>query len=83
MLPGTVVSRLRVEAGWTVVLRVPGLGSDEELAVHLLQEANVAVHPGSLYGFGSNGWLVCSLLPRTEEFRSGVAALLRFFAARA
>lgn len=80
VLPGTVVSRLPVEAGWTVVLRVPALGSDEQLAVQLLEEGNVAFHPGSLYGFPGSGWLVCSLLPRNEEFSLGIAALLRFFA---
>lgn len=79
VLPGTAVSRLRVEAGWTVVLRVPSLGSDEALAVQLLEQYGVALHPGSLYGFGG-GWLVCSLLPRPEEFRRGIASLLTFFA---
>lgn len=77
---GTVVSRLPVEAGWTVVLRVPAIEPDEALAVHLLEKANVAMHPGSLYGFPGSGWLVVSLLPREAEFRLGIAALLGFFA---
>ncbi len=80
LLPGTAVSRLRVEAGWTVVLRVPSLGSDEALAVQLLDEHTLALHPGSLYGFRGGGWLVGSLLPRADDFRRGIAALLSFFA---
>lgn len=75
-LTGTVLSRLRVDAGWNVVLRVPATQGDEELAVHLLRDCGVAFHPGSLYGFPARGWLVASLLPPLEEFSRGVQALL-------
>jgi len=65
------VTRLKVEAGWYAVLRVPALGSDEDLAVRLV-ERGVSVHPGYFFGFGGDGWLVVSLLPEEGEFRRGV-----------
>ena len=65
------VSRLKVEAGWYAVLRVPALMSDEELAVRLV-ERGVSVHPGYFFGFGGDGWVVVSLLAAEEEFRRGV-----------
>ncbi len=66
------VTRLEVEAGWYAVLRVPALGKDEQLAVQLLEEQGVYVHPGSFFGFAELGWLVVSLLTPQEEFRRGV-----------
>jgi alanine-synthesizing transaminase len=78
-LKGTAVSRLKVEGGWAAVLRVPALESDSELAIRLLQELGVAVHPGSFYGFPPKGWVVVSLLPLPELFSLGMERLLRVF----
>ncbi len=69
------VTRLEVEAGWYAVLRVPALGSDEDLAVRLVEARGVSVHPGYFFGFPGDGWLVISLLPEEEEFRAGVEAV--------
>lgn len=66
------ITRLEVEAGWYAVLRVPALNKDEDLAVRLLEERGVYVHPGSFFGFAGQGWLVVSLLTPEEEFRRGV-----------
>jgi alanine-synthesizing transaminase len=70
-------TRLLVEGGWYVVLRVPVLGSDEDLAVRLLREVGVSVHPGHFYDFPSDGYLVLSLITEPGDFREGVARLLR------
>ena len=74
------VSRLRVEAGWYVILRVPMLQTDEEMAL-LLLERGVLVHPGRF--FGLPGWLVVSLLASEDEFAAGARMLLQVAAARA
>ncbi|HEX3662073.1 MAG TPA: pyridoxal phosphate-dependent aminotransferase [Acidobacteriaceae bacterium] len=73
------VTRLEVEAGWYAVLRVPALGSDEDLAVRLAEERGVSVHPGYFFGFPEAGWLVVSLLAEEEEFRRGVEAVCAEF----
>ncbi len=75
-LGGTSVSRLQVEGGWTVVLRVPANDADVDFAVHLLQERGVALHPGSFYGFSPRGWLVASTLTPHDVFQRGVEQLL-------
>jgi alanine-synthesizing transaminase len=71
-----VCSRLTVEGGWYVVLRVPATRPDEDLAIELLQRPGVYVHPGHFYDFGGDGYLVLSLIAREEEFRQGVEAVL-------
>jgi aspartate/methionine/tyrosine aminotransferase len=69
--------RLLVEGGWYAVLRVPVLGSDEDLAIRLLREGSVSVHPGHFYDFPTEGHLVLSLITEPVDFREGVARLLQ------
>ena len=65
------VERLEVEGGWYAVLRVPRTASDEELAIALLQEQGVVVHPGHFYDFPTEGYLVASLITPTKAFAIG------------
>ena len=74
--------RLAVEGGWYAVLRVPVLGSDEELAVALLRQSGVLLHPGHFYNFPGEGYLVASLITPTAEFAEGVRRALQFVAGR-
>jgi alanine-synthesizing transaminase len=64
--------RLKVEGGWYVVLRVPVTRSDEDLAIALLRERSVLVHPGHFYDFSNDGYLVLSLITPPDQFRRGV-----------
>jgi alanine-synthesizing transaminase len=68
--------RLDVEGGWYAVLRVPVTRSDDELAIELLREKAVVVHPGHFFDFPSDGYLVLSLITPGGEFGVGVAAIL-------
>ncbi|HEY6373483.1 MAG TPA: pyridoxal phosphate-dependent aminotransferase [Candidatus Sulfotelmatobacter sp.] len=68
--------RLEVEGGWYSVLRVPVTRSDEELAIELLREKAVVVHPGHFFDFPSDGHLVLSLITPAGEFVVGIAAVL-------
>ena len=70
--------RLQVEGGWYAVLRVPVTRSDEELAIALVREKSVLVHPGHFYDFESDGYLVLSLIPGAQEFREGISRVLKF-----
>lgn len=62
---------LPVEGGWSAVIRVPRVRSDDELALELL-EHGVVVQPGYFYDFATDGHLVLSLLPREAVFADGV-----------
>ena len=71
---------LRMEAGWSLILKVPVRGRDEELALQLVQEQGVVVHPGSFYGMESGGRLVVSLIVPEEQFARGLRQLAGHFA---
>jgi alanine-synthesizing transaminase len=68
--------RLEVEGGWYAVLRVPVTRTDEELAIELVREKRVLVHPGHFYDFPSDGYLVVSLIGGQGEFEEGVGRVL-------
>ena len=71
--------RLSVEGGWYAVLRVPVTRSDEDLAIELLREKSVLVHPGHFYDFPRDGYLVLSLITPQPEFAEGMTAILQRF----
>ena len=70
------VDVLPVGGGWSAVLRVPAVIGDEELCLRLLEDPGVAVHPGLLFDFPYEGFLVISLLPPEAVFLDGASACL-------
>jgi aspartate/methionine/tyrosine aminotransferase len=69
-------TRLDVEGGWYAVLRVPAVKSDEDLAIEILREAFVSIHPGHFYDFPTDGYLVASLITQPGDFREGMVRTL-------
>jgi aspartate/methionine/tyrosine aminotransferase len=74
---GTLVSLLDAEGGWSAVLRLPAMLNDREWAIRLLRDRGTMTHPGDFFGFPTGSHLVLSLLVQEEEFRSGVAGILK------
>jgi alanine-synthesizing transaminase len=75
---GSGVSRLKAEAGWYAVLRIPATIKDEDTALRLLRDHGVAIHSGDFFGFGESGWLVASLLPLEAIFIYGINRLIGY-----
>jgi len=69
-------TRLALQGGWYAVLRVPVTRSDEDLAIELLTEKSVLVHPGHFYDFPTDGFLVLSLITPEPTFHEGISQLL-------
>lgn len=67
---------LPVEAGWSVVLRVPSVRSEEELVVDLIEQDGILVHPGFFFDFPREAFLVASLLPEIEVFQRGIERVM-------
>ncbi len=72
--------RLVVEGGWYAMLRVPVTQSDEDLAIDLLGQAGVLVHPGHFYDFPRDGYLVLSLITDPQQFCEGINRVLKLIA---
>ncbi len=75
-------SVLRVEGGWSAVVRVPATGTEESLVLDLVEQDGVLVHPGYCFDFPHEAFVVVSLLPEPTAFRDGVARLVERASAR-
>ena len=67
---------LRTEGGWYAVLKVPATETEETLALRLLEQDHVLVHPGYFFDFPREAFLVTSLLPEPDRFEPAVRRLL-------
>lgn len=72
-LPG--VELLEPAGGWSAVIRISREATDEEMVLELLDRAGVLVHPGYLFDFATEDFLVLSLLPEPAGFAEGVRRL--------
>jgi alanine-synthesizing transaminase len=73
---GSGVEVLRVDAGWSAILRMPQMGGDRDVAEMLLRDVGVVVHPGSFYGIAESGRVVVSLLGFAQEFADGLERIV-------
>src|SRR5262249_44280136 len=62
------------DGGWSAVVQLPPVRSDEEWALALL-EHDVVVRPGHFYDFDAPARIVLSLLPEPGEFDRALAQL--------
>ncbi len=67
---------LRVEGGWSAVLRVPAVRAEEAIVLRLLVDEGVLVHPGYFFDFPSEAYLVISLLTPPAEFEEGLTRVV-------
>jgi len=68
--------RLNLEGGWYAIVKVPVTGTDDDLALELLNKRGVYVHPGHFYDFSADGYLVVSLITPEVQFATGMQALV-------
>lgn len=67
---------LPVEGGWSAVVRIPQLESDEEFALKALEEHDVIVHPGYFFDFARDGYFVVSLLTPPATLEEGISRIV-------
>ena len=80
MLHATLYQSIQVlpaEGGWSAVIRVPRIASDEALALRLIEKHGVIVHPGYFFDFETDGYLVISLLTEPAVLEEGIARLIK------
>jgi aspartate/methionine/tyrosine aminotransferase len=74
---------LATEGGWSAVVRVPAVRSEERLVLDLVERERVLVHPGYFFDFPREAYIVVSLLPREDLFADAIGRALAFAAAAA
>lgn len=75
------IARLEREGGWYAILRAPASGEDDAMAVALLEQHAVLVHPGHFFNFSRDGYFVVSLITPEADFAEGMRRFVEFFSA--
>jgi aspartate/methionine/tyrosine aminotransferase len=73
---------LPVEGGWSAVMQVPAVASEESLILTLLEQDDVLVHPGYFFDFPREAFIVVSLLVEPAAFDRAIARVLARLAGR-
>ncbi|WP_418968806.1 pyridoxal phosphate-dependent aminotransferase [Alloscardovia omnicolens] len=63
-----IVTPLRSEGGWSVMLRLPSSLDDDEVGIELLNRIHALSAPGYFFDCDSSGYMAVSLLPEPEIF---------------
>ncbi|MGD9938792.1 MAG: pyridoxal phosphate-dependent aminotransferase [Clostridia bacterium] len=66
---------LRCDGGWTAMVEYPRVCPDEELALGLLRDTGLYVHPGYFFDTEKDGYLAISLILAPELFSEGLTLL--------
>lgn len=74
----SALTLLPVEAGWSAVLRLPRVRSEEEWTALLIEEEALFVHPGYFFDFADEAYWVLSLLTPTALAAPAFARLVSF-----
>ncbi len=70
------ITVLPVEAGWSAIVQVPAVRSEEALVLELLDQDDVLVHPGYFFDFATEAFVVVSLLVAPATFDVAIARVL-------
>jgi alanine-synthesizing transaminase len=70
------LARLEVEGGWYAVLTLPASRSSDEVALRLITEHGVYVHPGHFYEFAGDRSVVVSMVAPPADFAAGISRLV-------
>jgi aspartate/methionine/tyrosine aminotransferase len=70
---------LRCEGGWTALVEAPRLASEEELALGLLREKSLILHPGYYFDMEREAFFATSLILEPRLFREAVERYRGFF----
>lgn len=76
LLANQSIHMLHSEGGWSAILRVPQMLSEELWIMRLLREYGVIVQPGYFFDMPGEAFLVVSLLTAEETFSAGIGRIL-------
>lgn len=62
----------KADGGWSAIIRLPSVQTDEEWALTLINQDGVLAHPGYFFDLRDSTCLVVSLLPSPTLFREAV-----------
>jgi alanine-synthesizing transaminase len=75
---GTTVQRLHLDGGWSAILQLPRIMSEENWVRELLLEQDVLVQPGYFFDMESEAYIVLSLITPTDQLSAGMERICSY-----
>ena len=69
------LTRHPVYGGWSVLIQQPDIEGDESCTLRLLSDFHLFIYPGHFFDIPKKGFLVASLLPEPDTFKSAANVL--------
>jgi alanine-synthesizing transaminase len=77
ILNNSAVEPLASEGGWSAILQIPSIRTEEDWITKLLAEEGVVVQPGYFYDMAKEAFIVLSLIASPADFAEGLHKLIR------
>lgn len=74
----SALTLLRAEGGWSAVLQLPNVVTEDDVVLGLLRDEGVLVQPGWFYDFETQPFCIVSLLTEPATFRAGCERLVDY-----
>ncbi|HEY1216030.1 MAG TPA: hypothetical protein VGE93_20570, partial [Bryobacteraceae bacterium] len=75
LLDGSPAHCLETEAGWSAIVRLPNICSEDDWTARLVEEGNVMVQPGYFFDMEREAHIVVSLITPADEFEEGASKI--------
>ncbi len=76
-LKGTAVQRLHLDGGWSAILQLPRVMTEENWVEGLLLKQDVFVQPGYFFDMESEAYIVLSLITPADQLSAGMERVCR------
>ncbi len=67
---------LHLEGGWSAIVQLPAIQTEEDWVSTLIRDYGVAVQPGYFFDMASEAYIVVSLLAGPDELTDGISRLV-------
>ncbi|HSU32495.1 MAG TPA: pyridoxal phosphate-dependent aminotransferase [Bryobacteraceae bacterium] len=74
-LDGSPAHCLETEAGWSAIVRLPSVRTEDNWTARLVEEGNTIVQPGYFFDMEQEAYIVVSLITPADEFEEGASKM--------
>jgi alanine-synthesizing transaminase len=75
LLQGSPAHCLDTEAGWSAIVRLPNVCTEDDWTARLVEEGNVIVQPGYFFDMEHEAYIVVSLITPPDQFEEGASKI--------
>jgi aspartate/methionine/tyrosine aminotransferase len=76
LLGGSPIHALHADGGWSAILRLPNVDSEESWIAKLINDAGILAQPGYFFDMGTEPHVIVSLITQPDVFAEGISRMV-------